>query len=161
MLRLFSPRVCARPLCDPQPVFQATRKYADYRWRRVFFGIYDSHHLNGDDFIGKAARRAPHLRNIRDEMPRGDILVDHEGVCTIRLKPKNPGKVALLGLLPGQHTVFPLSASSRSLLPPSAAINILHVPPRYVGPTEEEKILLAKLRSTFSPDVVKNILTGA
>ena len=141
MLRL-CPKICVLP-CAPQPMFQPsrgyrrpdltiyTKGYVDYRWTPLS-GIYKSTHLNGEDYIGKAAKQAPGLSNVRYEMPNG-YLIELEKVRSLRLKTrtKNPGKVPILGVVPGRHMVLPLSASSRSMLPPSVANIILHVPPSY------------------------------
>ena len=138
MLRLCR-KILANPLCDPQAVFQPTRSYTDFSWK-VFYGIYNSYHLNGDDFIGRAAKRIPGLHHVEDRMPLAGNLIDHEeGVRSIRLKPRNPGKVAVLRVIPGRHIVLSLSASSCSLLPPSALSTVLHVPLNRTVPPHEIK----------------------
>ena len=148
MLRLCC-KISVSPLCDQQAVFQPIRRYTDYSWK-VFYGIYNSYHLNGDDFIGRAAKRIPGLHHVEDRMPLAENLIDHEeGVRSIRLKPKNPGKVAVLRVIPGRHIVLPLSASSRSLLPPSALGTILHIPANRTIPLYEIKKLVGEEECDF------------
>ena len=83
-------------------------------------------------------------------MPLAENLIDHEeGVRSIRLKPRNPGKVSVLRVIPGRHIVLPLSAYSHSLLPPSARDTILHVPANRTIPLYEIKKLVGEEECEF------------
>ena len=92
------------------------------RWYRMR-GNYNSHHLDGDDHVGKASSLAPGLLRVRCHMPTG-YLIDPARASHIRLRPFNPGKITLMGLN-SHHAVLPLSATNQSLLPPSAATTIV------------------------------------
>ena len=50
--------------------------------------------------------------------------MDHP--LSIRLKPRELGKVTLLHLYP-RHTLLPMSALNRSLVPPSSVNTVIHV----------------------------------
>ena len=65
----------------------------------------------------------PELRDTSFEPVAGDLFhVDHP--LSIRLKPRELGKVTLLHLYP-RHTLLPMSALNKSLVPPSSVNTVI------------------------------------
>ena len=111
---------CCLKYITPLTTSRQTRGY-----RSLLF--YESYHLSGDE-IGRIATWAPTLLDTRHIRPTGD-LIDTTSPNMIRLKPRveHPGKVEMLQLVEERHTVLPLSANTRSLLPPSVASTVIHI----------------------------------